>query len=206
MGFSRQEYWSGLPCPPPRDLPRSGVELESVTSPALAGGFFTTSATWEALVMSPVLETQLCLTLFDSMDCSPPGSSVHRILQVRILERVAIPFSRRSSPTQGSNSDLLLCRQILYHLSHQRSPVISLDIAKWPLEVKLPLVENLSEECSIVEFPGILNEYFSYVALKFQHTCNRCFWNNDFLHNDRKLWYFQISEYWGEHFLFVLNF
>ena len=39
MGFLRQEYWSGLPFPPPGDSPGSGVEL---TSPALAGGFFTT--------------------------------------------------------------------------------------------------------------------------------------------------------------------
>ena len=46
MGFSRQEYWSGLPCPPPEDLPDPGTELESLTSPALAGGFFTTSVTF----------------------------------------------------------------------------------------------------------------------------------------------------------------
>ena len=38
-----------------------------------------------------VLVTQLCLTLFDPMDCSPPGSSVHGILQARILEWVAVP-------------------------------------------------------------------------------------------------------------------
>ena len=48
MGFSRQEYWSELPCPPPRDLPNPGIELGSLMSPALAGGFFTTSTTWEA--------------------------------------------------------------------------------------------------------------------------------------------------------------
>ena len=46
MGFSRQEYWSGLPCPPPGDLPDSGIEPASLMSPALAGRFFTTSATW----------------------------------------------------------------------------------------------------------------------------------------------------------------
>ena len=40
---------------------------------------------------------QLCLTLFDTMDYSPSGSSVHGILQARTLEWVAIPFSRRSS-------------------------------------------------------------------------------------------------------------
>ena len=48
MGFSRQEYWSGLPCPPPGDLPDPGIELTSPASLALAGGLFTTSATWEA--------------------------------------------------------------------------------------------------------------------------------------------------------------
>ena len=41
MGFSRQEHWRGLPCPPPGDLPDPGIKLTSVTSPPLAGGFFT---------------------------------------------------------------------------------------------------------------------------------------------------------------------
>ena len=44
VGFSRQEHWSGLPCPPPGDLPDPGIEPESLTSPALADGFLTTSA------------------------------------------------------------------------------------------------------------------------------------------------------------------
>ena len=48
MGFSRQEYWSGLPCPPPGDLPDPGIEPMSLKAPTLGGGFFTTSATWEA--------------------------------------------------------------------------------------------------------------------------------------------------------------
>jgi len=47
MGFSRQEYWSGLPFPTPRDLLDSGTEPMSLVSPALAGRLFTTSATWE---------------------------------------------------------------------------------------------------------------------------------------------------------------
>ena len=46
--FSRQEYWSGLPFPPPGDLPNPGIESASLMSPALAGGFFTTSTTWKA--------------------------------------------------------------------------------------------------------------------------------------------------------------
>ena len=52
MGFSRQEYWSGLPCPPPGDLPDLGIEPTSLKSPALAHGFFITSATWEAVWVS----------------------------------------------------------------------------------------------------------------------------------------------------------
>ena len=48
MGFSRQEYASGLLCPPPGDLPSPGIEPESLVSSALAGEFFTPSATWEA--------------------------------------------------------------------------------------------------------------------------------------------------------------
>ena len=64
-----------------------------------------------------VFVTQSCPTLFaTSMDSSPPGSSVHGILQARILEWVAISFSRGSS-LPGSNSGFLHCRQILYHLS-----------------------------------------------------------------------------------------
>ena len=43
-GFSRQEYWSRSPCPPPGDLPDPGIEPMSLRSPALAGGFFTTLA------------------------------------------------------------------------------------------------------------------------------------------------------------------
>ena len=54
MGFSRHEYWSGLPCLPPGDLSYPEIGLRSLLSPALAGRFFTTRATWEALDFSPV--------------------------------------------------------------------------------------------------------------------------------------------------------
>ena len=46
MGFSRQEYWNGLPCPPPGDLPNPGIESASLMSPAMADEFFTTRATF----------------------------------------------------------------------------------------------------------------------------------------------------------------
>ena len=48
-GSSRQEYWSGLPCPPPGELPDPGSEPASLASPTLAGRFFTISTTWDAL-------------------------------------------------------------------------------------------------------------------------------------------------------------
>ena len=47
VGFSKQEYWSGLPCAPPRGLTDPGIEPVSLMSSALAGGFFITSASWE---------------------------------------------------------------------------------------------------------------------------------------------------------------
>ena len=57
-GFSKQEYWSRLPCPLPRDLPDLGIEPESPMPSALAGRFFTTNANWEALniLLAPVFQ------------------------------------------------------------------------------------------------------------------------------------------------------
>ena len=66
-----------------------------------------------------VLVAQSCPTVCESTNCSPPDFSVRGIFQARMLEWVAIPFSRGSSWPQGSNLGLLLCRQALYHLSHQ---------------------------------------------------------------------------------------
>ena len=50
MGFSREEHWSGLPCPPPGALLNPGIEPAFLMSPALADRFFTTSTTWEAQI------------------------------------------------------------------------------------------------------------------------------------------------------------
>ena len=62
-----------------------------------------------------LIVAQLCLTHCDPVDCRPPASSVHGILQARILEWVAIPISRRIFLTQGLNLDLPHCRWILHH-------------------------------------------------------------------------------------------
>ena len=55
MEFSREEYWSGLPCPPPGDLPDPGIESASLVSLALAGEFFTTSTNWEVVLKLYIL-------------------------------------------------------------------------------------------------------------------------------------------------------
>ena len=55
MGCSRQEYWSGLPCPPPGNLPDLGMEPMSLMSPTLASGFFTAGTTWERGTTLPQL-------------------------------------------------------------------------------------------------------------------------------------------------------
>ena len=84
MGFSRQEYWSRLPFPPPGDLPNPRIKPASPGSPASAGRFFTTGA---------AKSLQSCLTLCDPIDGSPSGSPIPGILQARTLEWVAISFS-----------------------------------------------------------------------------------------------------------------
>ena len=65
-----------------------------------------------------MLVTQSCPTLCNLMDYNLPGSSVHGVLQARILEWVAVPLSRGSSQTQELKLGILYCRQILYCLNH----------------------------------------------------------------------------------------
>ena len=68
-----------------------------------------------------ILVAYSCPTLCDHVDCRLPGSSVHGILQVKILKWVAMPSSRGPCLTLGSKPGLLYFRQILYYLSHQGS-------------------------------------------------------------------------------------
>ena len=121
MGFPRQEYWNGLPFPPPGDLPDPGIEPASAVAPAWQANSLPLSHLGSPIKHLCVCSvTQSCVTLCDSVDCSPPGSSVCGILQARILEWVAMPFSRGSSWCRD-RTRFLHCRQILYHLSHEGS-------------------------------------------------------------------------------------
>ena len=115
VGFSRQEYWSGLPVPSPEDLPDPGIEprspaLQADSLPSeLQGRSRTTANTYDrnsslvrakALNISykvKVIVTQSCPTPCKPTDHSASGSSVRGILQGTILEWAAIPFSRGSS-------------------------------------------------------------------------------------------------------------
>ena len=112
--LSRQEYWSELPCPPLKDLPNPGIESIPPASPALQAGSLPTEPPgkpngdeypiiYHTGIDGGGLVAKSCLTLCDFLDCSLPGSSGHRIFQVRILEWVAISFSRVSSwPSYGT--------------------------------------------------------------------------------------------------------
>ena len=86
MGFSRQEYWSALPFPPPGHLPHLGIKLGSPTLQAdsLPGNLPHCRHHQGSPKVRKWLVAQWCPTLRDPMDCSPPGSSVHGILQARL--------------------------------------------------------------------------------------------------------------------------
>ena len=98
--------------------------------------------------------SQLCPTLRELMDYT-----VHGILQVRILEWVAFPFSRGIFPTQGLNPGLLHCRRILYQLSHKGSP----RILEW---VAYPFFRGSSQPRNLTGIPCIAGGFFTNWAIR----------------------------------------
>ena len=124
MGFSRHEYWNGLPFPTSGDFSNPGkIKPTSLVSPVLAGGFFNTSASWEAQVNS-VLVAQSHLILCDPLDYSPPGSSVHGNSPGKNTGVGCHALLQGIFLTQGLIPGLPHCRQILDCLSHEGSPWI----------------------------------------------------------------------------------
>ena len=124
MGFSRQEYWSGLLFPSPGDLPNTEIKSMSPASPTLQVDSSPTKPSRKCITSECVcvLDAQLCPTLCDPMDCIPPGSSVDRIFQTRILEWVAISSSRGSSWPRDQTHVSCTGRQILYHWATWETP------------------------------------------------------------------------------------
>ena len=104
MGFSRQEYWSGLPF---RLILNMKLKL---------------------------LVAHSCLTLYDPMSCSLPGSSVLGISQARILEWVAISFSRGSSRLKDQTQVFCIVGRFFYHQRHQGMRIIQKQATSqtWP--------------------------------------------------------------------------
>jgi len=92
------------------------------------------------------------------MDISPPGSSVHRILQARILEWIAISFNRESSLlTQGSNPSLLCYRKILYHLKLIQYHMSIISQQNWKKIISgITIIRNLAAEYFLN-----INDYFN---------------------------------------------
>ena len=99
MGFPRQEYWSGLPCPPPGDLPNPGIEPTSLAAPVLQVDSLPLSYQKESESEVPQSYPTLC----DPMDGSLPGSTIHGIFQARILEWLPFP-SPGDLPNPGIKS------------------------------------------------------------------------------------------------------
>ena len=97
IGLSWQGYWSGLPYPPPEDLPDSEMEPRPLCLLHWQAGSLPLAPPGKPRNTLCVLVAQSCPTLAIPMDCSPSGSSVHGVFQARILEWVSMPFSRLSS-------------------------------------------------------------------------------------------------------------
>ena len=95
MGFSRQEFWSGLSCPPPGNLPDPGIEPESLTYPALAGGFFTTQFSSVQFSRSVVSDS---LRPHEPQHARPPCPSP----TPRVYSN-SCPLSRQCHPTISSS-------------------------------------------------------------------------------------------------------
>ena len=119
-GIVQQEYWSVLSCIPPGYLPDPGTEPTSPAPSALQADSLLLRHQGSPGYMS------MWLTLCNPMDCSTPGSSVHRDSPGMNARVGCYAVLQGIFPTQGSNPGLLHCRWILYQLNYQESPVINL--------------------------------------------------------------------------------
>ena len=131
MRFFRQKYWSGLPCPPSPGSSQTR-DPNPLRYPALAGGFFTTSATWETLhciikyMGGKKKKKERMSRSFVYGSLRPHGLWPARLLCPGYSPSkntgVGCQFLPQGIfPTQGSNLRLLHCRQIFYRLSHHVS-------------------------------------------------------------------------------------
>ena len=120
MGFSRQEYWNGLPFPSPGHVPNPGIEPVSLVSPALAGRFFTTSATWAALfclphcipwTVSQLVQSLSRVRLFVTPWTAAHQASLSITTSWSLLKLMSIELVMDSMFTESNH--LILCRPLL---------------------------------------------------------------------------------------------
>ena len=140
MGFSRQESWSGLPFPSPGDLPNPQIEpalqTDALPSEPLDKPYTHTHTHTHFFIFFSIMvyhtilnivpcaiqcmcaKSFSCVQLYDLMDHSPPGSSVHGDSPGKNTGVECHALLQGMFPIQGSNPGLPHCRQILYHLRH----------------------------------------------------------------------------------------
>ena len=106
MGFSKQGDWSGLPFPPPGDLPDPGIESMSPASLALAGGCFTTSATWEAQSLGDGIQSLSCVWFFATSWTAASQASLFFTLSQSLLKLMSIE-------SMIPSHHLILCHPLL---------------------------------------------------------------------------------------------
>ena len=138
----------------------------------LAGGFFITSATWEAKVK--VLVTQSCPTLWNPMDCSPPGSSVHGICQARILQWVQFSSVAQSCPTlcnpmNRSTPGLPVHHQLLKFTQTHVHRVADAIQPSHPLSSPSPPAPNPSQHQGLFQWVNSSHEVAKVLEFQLQH-------------------------------------
>ena len=111
--FSWQEYWNGLPFPSPGDLPNPGIKSMSVASLALAGGFFTTSTTWEGLSNQKLLRNQTCIFMHCPKSPSKLLAQASPRVSSKFAELTAVRTTREACRTPV----------LIAHLMHKSPPL-----------------------------------------------------------------------------------
>ena len=124
------------------------TSLSKVPGDSEGQGSLACCSPWSCKVKES--EVALC----DPMDCSPPGSSLHGIFQLRLLQWVAIPFSRGSSRPREQTHISCLGRRTLYHWAswetmREADTILSIDPRnenKWTLELKVNCIDNNQDD------------------------------------------------------------
>ena len=178
---TRQEHWSGSPCPPPGDLPNPGMEPKSL-SPALAGRFFTISAAWAA---SPTLFhsfTSLKFTwhpdasLFGAFPVSLPYCVV-------TANPASIPGIRKPGPGDISNNAFFFFSVVILCYSPLLSSCFFFCCCLWFLvRIDLPIVLVLVTHTYIFRLFSIIG-YYRYYMSSLHYSVNQSFLFTCFIHS-----------------------